>query len=217
MTRESHEPLLPPDDSSTRDRILNAAMQLFADRGFGATPIKAIARACNLSDAGVFHYFPTKREILEALLERPHQRLEQRASDEPVRDFESLDALVLRTLDSAHVNEPILRVLIRQQLVGDPEAMAARDAALKNWRDLLRRWFNEYDAEDAEILVEAFINGFMGWIFLMQVRHGAGLGSRLVNEHFRNETCAHIRLCVPLERFTLGARKRHSSESDAKA
>ncbi len=190
-------------------------MRLFADRGYGATPIKMIARACNLSDAGVFHHFPSKRDILEALLERPHQRLEQRVSDEPVRDFNSLDALVLRTLESAHVNEPILRVLIRQQLVGDSEAMTARDAALTNWREMLRKWFKEYEPEDAEILVEAFINGFMGWIFLMQVRHGAGLAGRLLTEQFRQETYAHIRLCVPLDRFTLKAHKAYRSDSEA--
>lgn len=204
MTRESH---LSGGDLPPRERILDAAMKLFADRGYSATPIKAIARACDMSDAGVFHYFATKRDILEALLDRPHQPMRAQVTDEPVRDTHTLDRLVLRTLDSAHVNEPILRVLIRQQLVGDPEAMAARDMALNSWRDALRIWFADYRPEDIDILVEAFTNSLMGWLFIMQIRNGSRVVDMLMDERVRDEACAHVRRSVPLERFALRDRK----------
>jgi AcrR family transcriptional regulator len=211
VTRESHH---PGNDLPPRERILDAAMKLFADRGYSATPIKAIARACDMSDAGVFHYFATKRDILEAILDRPHQPMRAQVTDEPVRDSHTLDRLVLRTLDSAHVNEPILRVLIRQQLVGDPEALVARDMALSSWRDALRVWFAEYHPDDIEIMVEAFVNSLMGWLFLMQVRHGSQIVDLLLDERVRDEACAHVRRSVPLERFSLRDRKPWRSANE---
>ena len=42
------------------NEFVDAAMQLFANQGYSATSIKAIARACNMADAGVFHHFNTQ-------------------------------------------------------------------------------------------------------------------------------------------------------------
>lgn len=211
MTRESH---FSARDLPPRERILNAAMQLFADRGYSATPIKAIASACDMSDAGVFYYFATKRDILQALLERPHQPLRARVTVEPVRDAHTLDQLVLQTLDSAHVTEPILRLLIRQQLVGDPEALAARDMAVSGWHEYLGSWFRDFHPDHVDILVDAFANALMGWLFLMQIRHGPRISDLLMDERFRDEACAHIRLAVPLERFPLRDRQMWRSDHE---
>ena len=97
-----------------------------------------------MSDAGVFHHFNTKRDILAALLARPYDAMPARGADEPVSDEASLEALVMSTLDAAGMNEPLLRVLIRQQLVGDPEASETRTIALENWRKTLLQWFSAY-------------------------------------------------------------------------
>lgn len=203
------------EDVSTRERIMQVAMRLFAERGYSETPIKEIARHCNLSDAGVFHHFRTKKEILAAILSRPHKRMESHVDDEPVVDDRTLQQLVFRTLDSASDNEPILRVLIRQQLLHDPEAMAARDMALSNWRISLLDWFNCYEPSDAEILVDVFINAMMGWIFIHQIRHGAALQEMFVADHFRTRTMNHIRAALPLERFRVAARHARAMAGDA--
>jgi AcrR family transcriptional regulator len=49
---------------ATRIAIRDAAMDLFADQGFGGTTIDQIAEAANVSRATVFSYFPTKEEIV---------------------------------------------------------------------------------------------------------------------------------------------------------
>jgi AcrR family transcriptional regulator len=50
-----------------RERILDAARALFAQEGFHAASVSALAKACRLTKAGLYHYFPSKQAILHAL------------------------------------------------------------------------------------------------------------------------------------------------------
>ncbi|HEY7874654.1 MAG TPA: TetR/AcrR family transcriptional regulator [Actinomycetota bacterium] len=57
----------PPDQR--RREILDAAIELFRERGFLATPVPAIARAAGMAAGTVYLYFPSKEAILAALQE----------------------------------------------------------------------------------------------------------------------------------------------------
>ncbi|WP_415854009.1 TetR/AcrR family transcriptional regulator [Sinomonas sp. G460-2] len=48
----------------TRQRIVDAALKLFDDRGFERVPVAEIARAANVSEATVFNYFPSKEDLV---------------------------------------------------------------------------------------------------------------------------------------------------------
>jgi len=48
----------------TREVIVEAALELFGERGYHATTVAEIAVAAELSERTVFTYFPTKEEIL---------------------------------------------------------------------------------------------------------------------------------------------------------
>jgi AcrR family transcriptional regulator len=65
-----------PAPGATRERILDAALALFADRGFKATTVIDIETAAGLAPGagGVFHHFPSKRAVLAAALERRFQQ-----------------------------------------------------------------------------------------------------------------------------------------------
>ena len=47
--------------------LLEAALRLFAVRGYGGTTVEAIAAEAGLSPAAFYHYFPSKVEIYRAL------------------------------------------------------------------------------------------------------------------------------------------------------
>jgi AcrR family transcriptional regulator len=49
---------------ATRAAIHDAAMRLFAEQGFAGTTVDQIAEAADVSRATVFHYFPTKEDIV---------------------------------------------------------------------------------------------------------------------------------------------------------
>lgn len=53
-----------------KQAILRAASRLFAERGFERTTTKLIAREAGVAEGTIFLYFPTKRDILIALLEK---------------------------------------------------------------------------------------------------------------------------------------------------
>jgi AcrR family transcriptional regulator len=52
--------------SNKRDKVIAAAVQLFASRGVASTSMRQIARAVGVTDATLYHYFPSKDALLEA-------------------------------------------------------------------------------------------------------------------------------------------------------
>lgn len=57
-------------DGRTRERILTAAEQIFADRGFEPASIRAIARRARVSLPVLYYYFGSKTGLIRAVLER---------------------------------------------------------------------------------------------------------------------------------------------------
>jgi len=53
---------------SRKEAILKAAIDLFAERGFNATPTSAIAKTANVAEGLIFHYFKNKNGILAHIL-----------------------------------------------------------------------------------------------------------------------------------------------------
>ncbi|GHJ52586.1 TetR/AcrR family transcriptional regulator [Micromonospora chersina] len=60
-----------PGNPDTREAILTAARAAFADRGFDAASIRAIATAAGVDPALVHHYFGTKEELFRATVAIP--------------------------------------------------------------------------------------------------------------------------------------------------
>lgn len=82
---------------ATRERIVAAASELFAERGFHATPMTAVAEAAGLSQTGLLHHFPSKELLLAEVLEQRDIRdlaaLSQR-HDGAARGWQVLDDMV---------------------------------------------------------------------------------------------------------------------------
>lgn len=78
MTTET-DPARDRGDSSTglaRERILEAAGELFAEHGYDATPTSRIAENARVPKGLIHYYFKRKEDILVALVERlPEQRV----------------------------------------------------------------------------------------------------------------------------------------------
>jgi AcrR family transcriptional regulator len=55
---------------SPEEEILRAAGRIFAEKGFAATSTREIAAAAGLQGPSIFHYFPTKEDMLRALADR---------------------------------------------------------------------------------------------------------------------------------------------------
>jgi AcrR family transcriptional regulator len=54
---------------SVRDTIVYAAMQLFAEKGYGATSVSEILRAADVNAGSLYYVFPGKQDVLLAVLD----------------------------------------------------------------------------------------------------------------------------------------------------
>jgi len=57
---------------STREKILDVALDLFTDQGFDGTSMREIAERLNISKPAIYYHFASKEEILLALHMRLH-------------------------------------------------------------------------------------------------------------------------------------------------
>ena len=103
--------------SAAQGRIVNAALDLFAEHGVGGTSLQMIADAIGVTKAAVYHQFKTKDEIVLAAAEAELARLEaalDAAEAEPSRE-RARELLVSRIVDLA-----VERRRMESTLLGDP-------------------------------------------------------------------------------------------------
>jgi len=117
----SAEPGLPVavPGSPARQRIVSAAIQLFAERGVGGTSLQMIADAVGVTKAAVYHQFKAKEEIVIAVAEAELARLEAvldgvQAEPDPALARELLLARIVdlaierRHMESVLTSDPVL-------------------------------------------------------------------------------------------------------------
>jgi AcrR family transcriptional regulator len=109
----------------TRERISNAAMTLFLERGFDATTVDDIAAAADVSKRGFFDYFPTKEDVVAAWQDEFGDALAAAVAARPEKENpvkvieEALTASII-----AAVNPQSLAI---NRLVHDTPALRARN------------------------------------------------------------------------------------------
>jgi AcrR family transcriptional regulator len=103
--------------SAAKARIINAALDLFAEHGVGGTSLQMIADAIGVTKAAVYHQFKTKEEIVLAAAEVELSNVEAAigaAEAEPTRT-RAREVLITRIVDLA-----VERRRMESTLLGDP-------------------------------------------------------------------------------------------------
>ena len=60
--------------SDTKERILHTALEHFAREGYAASSMRDIAAQLGITKGALYRHYPSKRAILEAMVERMEQR-----------------------------------------------------------------------------------------------------------------------------------------------
>lgn len=55
---------------ATRERVLDAALEMFVEQGYRATSVRDIAARCGMTHPGLLYHFPSKAALLMAALQR---------------------------------------------------------------------------------------------------------------------------------------------------
>ena len=121
--------------SQTRKAILDAAVRLFAEKGFEQTSMEELARAAGIGKATIYGYFSTKNDIFFAYCEEEvdfaFSKLEKK-QDEDAPLAEQLVALMIGQLSYVTSNREFGRIFSREMLFPeDQTAVASRDIDLK--------------------------------------------------------------------------------------
>ena len=66
---------MQPESRSMRESILVAAVQLFAEYGYHAAPLRDVARIAGIQAASIYHHFPNKQSLLVEIMEVHMNRL----------------------------------------------------------------------------------------------------------------------------------------------
>ena len=161
--------------AASRDRILEAARTLFAERGFSSCRVADVARSAGMSAGNVYWLFDSKEAILKAILAEGFGNVESMTAEVadaygPAR--RKLDLLVDRTLALYDANAPFVVILAGLMGEGGRELIRSLglDMAAITGRahTNLRRVFAEARSEgavapaDPDLLVTFYVGFFNG-------------------------------------------------------
>jgi AcrR family transcriptional regulator len=100
---------------NNREAILNAARDVFAELGYGATTVRDIIRQTGLASGTFYNYFKSKEEVFEALMDDGMRRIRPRLKADRIRSrtFEEFIRNAYRTyfdyLASDHTTFQMMR------------------------------------------------------------------------------------------------------------
>ena len=72
---DPHASLRAEQVAQTRSALVAAGRQLFGTGGFAATSVDDIARTARVTTGALYHHFPTKAAVFEAVFEQVHADL----------------------------------------------------------------------------------------------------------------------------------------------
>jgi AcrR family transcriptional regulator len=75
VKRKTGRPAKVPGEKATKEKIFDAAVDLFADRGYDGVSIRDIAKAVGIKESSVYKHYASKDEILDDIFEYMKKRL----------------------------------------------------------------------------------------------------------------------------------------------
>lgn len=155
----------------TRDEILEAAAQIFSQKGFHAASMQDIAQAVNLKKASLYHHVNNKQEILVAILDQALDLLIERMSkvmNQPLLPDEKLRQAMTSYLQAMLEHRELASVLLLEHRSLEPALHARhvprRDRFERLWRDLIQEGSDQgiFCCVDTDLAARALL-GVMNW------------------------------------------------------
>lgn len=155
----------------TRDDILEAAAQVFRQKGFHGASMANIAEAVNLQKASLYHHVSSKQEILFELLDRALELLLERISpiaNQSIPADERLRQMTREYLQILAENTDLSSVLLFEHRSLESKQHARhvpnRDKFEALWRNVLAEGVRskKFVCDDISLATRAIL-GIMNW------------------------------------------------------
>lgn len=181
-TRESRWERRP---DARPQELLDAALTVFADKGYRTTTLDEIAEAAGVTKGTIYHYFSTKEELLLRAIEHYQERVFGRL-DEATRAGQASAAERIRAFvrEGFGGDDPARRKVHALLLKGIGSEVPGvrrqwlRSGPLKGWRLLTRlidagKASGEFRADvDAEVAARLLVSGLMLQLVWQQQAEG---------------------------------------------
>ena len=135
----------------TREKILEAARQLFHEQGYVATGIGTILRQAEVNPGSLYHFFRNKEELLQAVLKQYQDLLwpvvlgpvQESESDPIERIFRLLDWYRTGMVETGcRLGCPIGNLALELSDT-HPQVRPGIEVNLRNWRAGIRQWLDD--------------------------------------------------------------------------
>lgn len=128
-----------------RTRILDSALALMGEQGASTTSMRQLAGACDINVATLYHYFPSKSDLLRAVIEeRGYGEELDSLVDPPVArrggPATRLTNLLAFVAGEALAVEVVWRLMLGEAVHSDPDAMAMARQLSTGLEQALKRW-----------------------------------------------------------------------------
>ncbi|HEY3943514.1 MAG TPA: helix-turn-helix domain-containing protein [Acidimicrobiales bacterium] len=135
-----------PAGVGQRQHIIDTALSLMAQRGVDGTSMRDLAAAAGLNVASLYHYFPSKRELLVAVLAEQGFIDEVATAPRPslTRDpADKLADLLNDMLQSMLEVEDFIRLMLGEVMRGEQTANAVGEELFSATQESLEHWLLE--------------------------------------------------------------------------
>jgi AcrR family transcriptional regulator len=155
----------------TRENILDAAAQVFRQKGFHGASMSDIAEAVNLQKASLYHHVSSKQEILLALLDRALGMLTEHIAGIANQDIpadQRLRQMICAYLQALADNSDLSSVLLFEHRSLDKKFrvrhIPQRDKFEGLWRDVINEGVRAgiFSSSDTGLAVRGLM-GIMNW------------------------------------------------------
>ncbi len=150
-----------------RLQILDAALEVFAARGFKSASIKDIAEAAGISQGLMYHYFKSKEDLLAATIKHHSFISELRKILTAREDLPAggvLKEIAEKFLDTLDTKKLLVKILIRD-VAFDPELSDAWSALFHEGVGLLQKYIEsrisrgEFRPHNTEVTARGMLYG----------------------------------------------------------
>lgn len=139
-------------DTPTRDRLIQAAMDVFAERGYHGATVDDIVAASDTSKGAFYHYFSSKQAVFLSLLDRLVEMVEagvEQAIEQETGALARVEAALRVVLEVASARRDLARILLIEAAALGPEFEQSRLGIHRRFAALIQRYLDRAVSDGA--------------------------------------------------------------------
>ncbi|MCX7620996.1 MAG: TetR/AcrR family transcriptional regulator [Acidimicrobiales bacterium] len=147
------------------------ALKLMSENGVHAMSMRRLADACGLNVATIYHYFPSKADLLtEVIAQRSYDQLLEQPPpvDRSLAPRARMEQMLSWIWTEMAGQDDMWRLLLGESLRGEPEALTSAAELSATFERALKRWISEWfdDVIDEPAVMARVLRGVIYGFFV---------------------------------------------------